>query len=114
MTVIVISLSFRASSACSGSARATCAPGDVGGRAVQFVIYAIMVGGLGRRALSEIWGELQRAAGATERLVELLTAEDSVQDPGGPCRCPQGRRGEIASRRVFRYPTRPETSRSTG
>ena len=41
------------------------------GELIQFLIYAIMVGG-SVAALSEIWGELQRAAGATERLAELL------------------------------------------
>ena len=45
------------------------------GELVQFVIYAIMVAG-SVGALSEIWGELQRAAGATERLVELAASTD--------------------------------------
>jgi len=48
------------------------------GELVQFVIYAVMVAG-SVGALSEIWGELQRAAGAAERLSELLAAEDSVR-----------------------------------
>jgi len=43
------------------------------GELVQFVIYAVIVAG-GVGALTEVWGELQRAAGATERLVELLAA----------------------------------------
>jgi ATP-binding cassette subfamily B protein len=43
------------------------------GELIQFVIYAVMVAGA-VGALSEIWGELQRAAGATERLVEMLQA----------------------------------------
>ncbi|MEM9715433.1 MAG: ABC transporter transmembrane domain-containing protein [Pseudomonadota bacterium] len=50
------------------------------GTLVQFVIYAIMVAG-SVAALSEIWTELQRAAGATERLVELLEADDPISDP---------------------------------
>ena len=50
---------------------------------VQFVIYSIMVAG-SVAALSEIWGELQRAAGATERLVELLSVTDDVKDPQTP------------------------------
>ena len=54
------------------------------GALVQFVIYAVMVAGA-VAALSEIWGELQRAAGATERLTELLTAEDQRSGPGQPC-----------------------------
>ena len=45
------------------------------GELVQFVIYAVMVAG-SAAALSEIWGELLRAAGATERMVELLDAVD--------------------------------------
>ncbi|MEM8632832.1 MAG: ABC transporter transmembrane domain-containing protein [Pseudomonadota bacterium] len=78
------------------------------GALVQFVIYAIMVSGA-VAALSEIWGELQRAAGATERLVELLHAEDSVADPASPARVPQPVRGDIAFDSVsFRYPSRPE------
>jgi len=55
------------------------------GALVQFMIYTIMVAGA-LAALTEIWGELQRAAGATERLVELLHTEDSVTDPAAPKR----------------------------
>jgi ATP-binding cassette subfamily B protein len=43
-------------------------------------VHTIMVAG-GVAALTEIWSELQRAAGATERLVELLTTTDAVTDP---------------------------------
>jgi ATP-binding cassette subfamily B protein len=78
------------------------------GALVQFVIYAVIVAGA-VAALPEIWGELQRAAGATERMVELLHAVDSVQDPGEPV--PVGRpAGAIAFEDVtFRYPARPAT-----
>jgi len=80
------------------------------GMLVQFVIYAVLVAG-SVAALSEIWSELQRAAGATERLVELLNAEDKVQDPATPRALPQPARGEIAFEGVtFRYPARPETA----
>jgi ATP-binding cassette subfamily B protein len=78
------------------------------GTLVQFVIYAVMVAG-SVAALSEIWGELQRAAGATERLVELLHAKDAVADPGQPARLPSPAKGAIAFEDVsFRYPARPE------
>ena len=61
------------------------------------------------RTLSEIWSELQRAAGATERLVELLTAEDEVNDPARPRALPGRVKGEITFDDVtFRYPARPE------
>ncbi|WVJ74159.1 ABC transporter ATP-binding protein [Paracoccus marcusii] len=70
------------------------------GQLVQFVIYAILVAGAAG-ALSEIWGELQRAAGATERLAELLSATDTLTDPARPvpCCCP------CAERSCWRWPS---------
>lgn len=80
------------------------------GTLVQFVIYSVMVAGA-VAALSEIWGELQRASGATERLVELLEVEDAVQEPPTPARLPEPVRGEIRFENVsFSYPTRPGIS----
>ncbi|MDO5529753.1 MAG: ABC transporter transmembrane domain-containing protein [Paracoccus sp. (in: a-proteobacteria)] len=80
------------------------------GQLVQFVIYSIMVAG-SVGALSEIWGELQRAAGATERLAELLSAGDSVTDPASPVPLPRPVRGEIGFEAVrFHYPSRPGQS----
>jgi len=77
------------------------------GELVQFVIYSVVVAG-GVGALTEVWGELQRAAGATERLVELLNAEDAVDDPARPVATPDLRRGEIVFDDVhFSYPSRP-------
>ena len=77
------------------------------GELVQFVIYSVMVAG-SVAALSEIWGELQRAAGATERLVDLLTAIDTVADPETPLPMPQHIAGRIAFEDVtFHYPARP-------
>ena len=76
------------------------------GALIQFVIYAVMVAGA-VGALSEVWGELQRAAGATERLVELLSAEDEVKDPASPLPLPAPARGEITFDKVrFHYPAR--------
>jgi len=84
------------------------------GELIQFVIYAVMVAG-SVGALSEIWGELQRAAGATERLVELLNATDPVVDPDVPKSLPRPVRGEILFDDVtFRYPARPDTSALAG
>ncbi|MEM7717848.1 MAG: ABC transporter transmembrane domain-containing protein [Pseudomonadota bacterium] len=78
------------------------------GELVQFVIYAVMVAG-SVGALSEIWGELQRAAGATERLVELLEAKDSVEDPATPGALPESVQGAVEFKDVlFHYPTRPQ------
>ncbi len=79
------------------------------GALVQFVIYAVLVAG-SVAALSEIWSEIQRAAGATERLVELLEAEDSVIDPETPRPLPAPVQGRIEFDAVkFRYPARPDT-----
>ncbi|MFU1477298.1 ABC transporter transmembrane domain-containing protein [Roseovarius sp. C7] len=78
------------------------------GMLVQFVIYAVLVAG-SVAALSEIWGELQRAAGATERLVDLLHAEDQVRDPETPEPVPSPVRGAIRFDKVnFAYPSRPD------
>jgi ATP-binding cassette, subfamily B, bacterial len=80
------------------------------GELVQFVIYAVMVAG-GVGALTEVWGELQRAAGATERLVELLNAEDAVADPQPALATPDLRHGDIVfDDVVFEYPARPGVS----
>ena len=84
------------------------------GGLVQFLIYTIMVGGA-VAALSEVWGELQRAAGATERLIELLTIEDSVQDPTEPQDLPLPVKGALTFDDVkFSYPSRPEISALDG
>ncbi|MDP2493746.1 ABC transporter transmembrane domain-containing protein [Shimia thalassica] len=110
MTMIVIFLIF---SGVVGvlwiGARDVRAEGMSVGALVQFVIYSVMVAG-SVGALSETWGELQRAAGATERLVELLSAKDSVQDPASPKTLVAPVRGEITFDDVsFAYPARPGT-----
>ncbi|MEM6408001.1 MAG: ABC transporter transmembrane domain-containing protein [Pseudomonadota bacterium] len=79
------------------------------GELVQFLIYAIMVAG-GVAAMSEIWGEVQRAAGATERLVELLKAEDTVKDPDAPVEMPRVEGRVRFDNVVFHYPARPEVA----
>jgi len=115
MTVIVIFLTFAGIVGVLWvGARDVRAEAMTVGELIQFVIYAVMVAGA-VGALSEIWGELQRAAGATERLVELLHTDDAVQDPPRPLALPRPVRGEIAFENVtFRYPARPETSALNG
>jgi ATP-binding cassette subfamily B protein len=84
------------------------------GALVQFVIYAVMVAGA-VAALSEIWSELQRAAGATERLVELLETEDPVFDPAAAKTLAEPVQGHIRFEDVvFNYPARPQTAALDG
>jgi ATP-binding cassette subfamily B protein len=79
-----------------------------GGELGQFVLYAIFVGVSGG-ALSEFWGELQRAAGAMERLAELLKMEPAIQTPSNPIALPASQ-GAVSFNGVnFSYPSRPDT-----
>ncbi len=79
-----------------------------GGELGAFVFYAIMVGS-GVATVSEVWGELQRAAGAAERLVELLTARSLIDDPPPVPLPPDHHQPELRLEHVsFAYPTRPQ------
>ena len=79
------------------------------GQLSQFFVYAVIVG-TSAAALTEMWGEVQRAAGAMERLAELLAARPAIAAPAQPLVLPARVRGDIAFEHVsFRYPSRPET-----
>ena len=85
-----------------------------GGQLVQFIFYAVIVAG-GVGALSETWGDLQRAAGASERLMELLHVEPAVPIPANPRILPRPTHGAVSFRNVgFRYPTRPDAAALNG
>ena len=89
-------------------ARAVMNDTMTGGELAQFLFYAMIVGG-SAAALSELWGEVQRAAGAMERLSELLAAEPVITVPEHPEPLPQPLRGHIAFDDVrFHYPSRPD------
>jgi ATP-binding cassette subfamily B protein len=80
-----------------------------GGELGQFVLYAMFVA-MSAASLSEVWGELQRAAGAMERLVELLDAQPAIKAPENPVEMPHSREGRIYFEKVsFNYPSRPDT-----
>jgi ATP-binding cassette, subfamily B, bacterial len=115
MTVIVIFLIFASVVGVLWVGANDVRSGEMSaGALIQFLIYAVMVAGA-VAALSEIWGELQRAAGATERLVELLNARDTVDDPAQPVKMPDVVAGAIAFENVnFSYPSRPETAALRG
>ncbi len=77
------------------------------GQLIQFIIYAgIVAGGVG--AMSETWGDLQRAAGASERLTELLTVRSDVSVPEHPKPIVKPAKGAVSFKDVtFHYPSRP-------
>jgi ATP-binding cassette, subfamily B, bacterial len=81
-------------------------PGALG----QFVLYAVLAASsLGE--LSQVWGEVQAAAGAAERLSELLDEEPAIRRPSSPLPLPSPPRGDVAFEGVtFHYPMRPERS----
>jgi ATP-binding cassette subfamily B protein len=77
------------------------------GQLGQFLLYAVFVAA-SAASLSEVWSEVQRAAGAMERLTELLTAEPRITVPAEPETLPSTRAGRISFQQVcFRYPSRP-------
>jgi ATP-binding cassette, subfamily B, bacterial len=78
------------------------------GELSAFVFYAVLVAGA-FGAVSEVIGDLQRAAGATERLMELLATEPQIRAPANPLPLPDPPRGEVSFDNVsFRYPSRPD------
>jgi ATP-binding cassette subfamily B protein len=80
-----------------------------GGRLSQFVLYALLAAA-SMGELSEVWGEISQAAGAAERLSELLEVQSEIKSPAHPRALPEPPRGEIAFANVsFSYPLRPET-----
>jgi len=80
-----------------------------GGELGQFLLYAVFVAG-SAAALTEMWGEVQRAAGATERLIELLQAEPAIRAPAVSQPLPAPGAGRIRFEDVtFCYPSRPDT-----
>src|SRR6059058_191135 len=81
-----------------------------GGTIAAFVLCGgLLAGAVG--ALSEVYGDLLRAAGASERLAELLIAVPEIAAPAQPAQLPQPARGELVFDNVtFHYPTRRETS----
>ena len=78
------------------------------GRLGQFLLYAVLAASaLGE--LSQVWGEITQAAGAAERLFEILAMRPAVNAPARPVPLPTPARGEVAFDQVnFHYPTRQD------
>jgi ATP-binding cassette subfamily B protein len=79
-------------------------PGTLG----QFVLYSVF-GASSVGALTEVWGDVQRAAGALERIIELLAERSRIASPEVPRALPSPLRGELAIRNVsYAYPSHPD------
>jgi ATP-binding cassette, subfamily B, bacterial len=77
------------------------------GELAAFIYYSTLVA-FSVGAISEIYGELQRAAGATERLIELLVTETEIKAPDNPLILPENSQGRVSLENVtFHYPSRP-------
>ncbi len=109
MTAIVIGLLFGAITTLLWYGAAGVAAGTItGGTIAAFVLTGGLVAGA-FGALTEVYGDLLRAAGAAERLSELLNAEASIAPPANPRPFPEPPVGTLEFANVeFHYPTRPD------
>lgn len=109
LTALVILLTFGAITAVLwAGAQAVIGGTMAAGVLSQFVLYAVLVAG-SVGALTEVWGEVLRAAGALGRIGELLDTVPAIRSPAEPKALPQPVRGAIRFEQVeFRYPSRPD------
>jgi ATP-binding cassette subfamily B protein len=115
MTAIAIFLMFGAIILIIWQGAVDVAAGRMtGGTIAAFVLYGgLLAGAFG--ALSEVYGDFLRAAGASERLTELLEAEPDIRAPANPKELPDPARGELEFDNVtFHYPTRRDVSALEG
>jgi ATP-binding cassette subfamily B protein len=110
LTAMIILLVFGAITLVLWAGAKSVLAGDLsGGTLSQFVLYAVMAAG-SVGALTEVWGDVQRAAGAMERIGELLGTQSAIAEPATPAAAATHLRGAIAFEQVrFHYPSRPQT-----
>jgi ATP-binding cassette, subfamily B, bacterial len=95
-------------------ARQVSAGSMTGGELASFVLYALMVAGA-VGTMAEVWGEVMRAAGATERLLELLHADAAITEPENAQTLLNPTQAEIKFKNViFHYPSRPQIAALDG
>ncbi|MFN0045024.1 MAG: ABC transporter transmembrane domain-containing protein [Sphingorhabdus sp.] len=111
LTAIVIALIFSAITLLMWEGAQGVAEGTIsGGTIAAFVLTGGLVAGA-FGALTEVYGDLVRGAGASGRLAELLAAQPDIAPPAKPVALPVPPRGQLEFQNVnFRYPTRPEVS----
>ena len=114
MTALVIAMLFGAITFLLWSTVSDVAAGRLsGGSLMGFLVAAVFVGG-SFGALSEVYGDLLRAAGAADRLAELLDERPEIAAPANPARLPEPGYGSLRFEHVtFRYPTRPDPAALT-
>jgi ATP-binding cassette subfamily B protein len=84
------------------------------GSMASFIFYAFVMARSGR-GLSEVYGDVQRAAGATERLLEILAIKPDITAPPDPVALPEAAIGTVSFKDVtFHYPSRPDASALEG
>jgi len=109
MTAMVIVLAFGGVTLLLWTgARLVLAGEMTGGTLAQFAMLAVMAAGsIG--ALGEVWGDVQKASGAMDRISDLLNAQPDIAAPPAPTTLPVPARGAIAFENVvFAYPGRPD------
>jgi len=95
-------------------ARQVSAGTMTGGELASFVLYALMVAGA-VGTMAEVWGEVMRAAGATERLLELLHADAAITEPKNAQTLINPTQAKIEFKNVvFHYPSRPQIAALDG
>lgn len=95
-------------------ARQVSAGSMTGGELASFVLYALMVAGA-VGTMAEVWGEVMRAAGATERLLELLHADAAIKEPENAQTLINPTQVKIEFKNVvFHYPSRPQIAALDG
>jgi ATP-binding cassette subfamily B protein len=115
MTFLIISLVFFSITWVIWQGAVDVASGEMtGGTIAAFVLYGgLLAGAFG--ALSEVYGDLLRASGASERLNQLLTAQPDIKAPTNPVALPYPSEGRLRFDNVtFHYPTRKDTSALDG
>ncbi|MFN3726589.1 MAG: ABC transporter transmembrane domain-containing protein [Allosphingosinicella sp.] len=115
MTAVVITLVFGSITLVMWQGALDVAAGRItGGTIAAFVLTGGLVAG-SFGALTEVYGELLRGAGAAGRLAELLSQEPAIRPPANPVQLPEPPLGTLAFENItFRYPTRPEVSALSG
>ena len=115
MTTIVITLVFGGITLVMWRGAIAVSEGEItGGTIAAFVLVGGLVAGA-FGALTEVYGDLLRGAGAASRLAELLEAKPNIAAPARPEQLPEPARGGLSFRNVtFRYPSRPEVAALKG